>query len=169
MNKRHVNKQLKDGAYNIYFQLFMNSYYSLQASTWMKNQGQPEWMNKRTGQMNKRTSEWTSERWIERVNEQANTEWMNKDRVNQQANKWIHKQTSEFTSQLVNSQANEWIHKFTSWTPSSVSSTAKASRAFRHSAPVVWNNLSANTRWATSPVSFKQLLKTELFASAFGG
>src|SRR6218665_1648792 len=49
------------------------------------------------------------------------------------------------------------------------SSTAKASRAFRHSAPVVWNNLSANTRCATSPVSFKQLLKTELFAAAFGG
>src|SRR6218665_2514713 len=49
------------------------------------------------------------------------------------------------------------------------SSTAKASIAFRHSAPVVWNNLSANTRCATSPVSFKQLLKTELFAAAFGG
>src|SRR6218665_2289631 len=48
------------------------------------------------------------------------------------------------------------------------SSTAKASRAFRHSAPVVWNNLSANTRCATSPASFKQLLKTELFAAAFG-
>src|SRR6218665_3651906 len=30
-------------------------------------------------------------------------------------------------------------------------------------------NLSANTRCATSPVSFKQLLKTELFAAAFGG
>src|SRR6218665_656139 len=42
------------------------------------------------------------------------------------------------------------------------SSTAKASRAFRHSAPVVWNSLSANTRCATSPGSFKQLLKTEL-------
>ena len=43
------------------------------------------------------------------------------------------------------------------------SSTAKASRAFRHSAAVVWNNLLANTRCATSPISFKQLLKTELF------
>ena len=42
----------------------------------------------------------------------------------------------------------------------------KASRAFRHSAPVVWNSLSANTRCANSPVSFKQLLKTELFAAA---
>src|SRR6218665_449342 len=48
------------------------------------------------------------------------------------------------------------------------SSIAKASRAFRHLAPVVWNNLSANTPCATSPVSFKQLLKTELFAAAFG-
>src|SRR6218665_1848724 len=34
---------------------------------------------------------------------------------------------------------------------------------------LVWNNMSANTRCATSPVSFKQLLKTELFAAAFGG
>src|SRR6218665_2637683 len=49
------------------------------------------------------------------------------------------------------------------------SSTAKTSRTFRLSAPVVWDNLSANTRCATSPVSFKQLLKTELFAAAFGG
>ena len=46
-------------------------------------------------------------------------------------------------------------------------STAKASRAFRCSAPVVWNSLSVNTRCATSPGSFKKLLKTELFASAF--
>ena len=46
---------------------------------------------------------------------------------------------------------------------------SKASRAFRHSAPVVWNSLSANTRCVTSPVSFKQLLKTELCAAAFGG
>src|SRR6218665_2221135 len=36
--------------------------------------------------------------------------------------------------------------------------------SFQTLAPVVWNNLSANTRCATSPVSFKQLLKTELFA-----
>src|SRR6218665_3394587 len=49
------------------------------------------------------------------------------------------------------------------------SSTAKASRAFRHSAPVVWNSLSANTRCPELAVSFKQLLKTELFAAAFGG
>src|SRR6218665_1057830 len=49
------------------------------------------------------------------------------------------------------------------------SSTAKASRAFRHSALVVLNSLSANTRCATSPISFKQLLKTELFAVALGG
>src|SRR6218665_2551605 len=46
------------------------------------------------------------------------------------------------------------------------SSTAKASRAFRHSDPVVWNNLSANIRCATSPDSFKQLLKTELHSAA---
>src|SRR6218665_3112639 len=46
---------------------------------------------------------------------------------------------------------------------------SKASRAFRHSAPVVWNSLSANTRCVTSPESFKQLLKTEVFAAAFGG
>src|SRR6218665_1662338 len=49
------------------------------------------------------------------------------------------------------------------------SSTAKASRAFRHSAPVVWNSLSGHTRCATSPRSFKQLLKTELFAAAVVG
>src|SRR6218665_855378 len=46
-------------------------------------------------------------------------------------------------------------------------STAKASRAFRHSVPVVWNSLSANNRCATLPGSFKQLLKTEVFAAAF--
>src|SRR6218665_3435686 len=39
------------------------------------------------------------------------------------------------------------------------SSTAKASRAFRHSAPVVWNNLSANTRSATSPVASNNCLR----------
>jgi len=49
------------------------------------------------------------------------------------------------------------------------SSRAKASRAFRNSAPAVWNGLSINTRCATSPGSFKKLLKTELFASAFVG
>src|SRR6218665_1022392 len=47
------------------------------------------------------------------------------------------------------------------------SSTATDSRAFRNSALAVWNSLSVNTRCATSPGSFKQLLKTELFASAF--
>src|SRR6218665_1466770 len=46
------------------------------------------------------------------------------------------------------------------------SSIAKASRAFRHSAPVVWNNLSANTRCATSPVSFKQLRRLICFFCA---
>jgi len=46
---------------------------------------------------------------------------------------------------------------------------AKASRAFRHSAPVIWNSLSVNTRCATSPRSFKQLLNTELFAAACVG
>jgi len=49
------------------------------------------------------------------------------------------------------------------------SSTTNASRAFIHSAPVVWNSLSANTRCATSTGSFKQLLKTELFAAALVG
>src|SRR6218665_1571769 len=49
------------------------------------------------------------------------------------------------------------------------SSTATDSRAFRNSALAVWNSLSVNTHCATSPGSFKQLLKTELFASAFIG
>ena len=48
-------------------------------------------------------------------------------------------------------------------------SSAKASRAFRNSAPVVWNRLSVNNRCATSSGSFKKLLKTELFVSAFIG
>jgi hypothetical protein len=47
--------------------------------------------------------------------------------------------------------------------------TAKASRAFRNAAPVVWNSLTMGTRCATSPGSFKKLLKTELFAAAFVG
>ena len=45
--------------------------------------------------------------------------------------------------------------------------TATAARAFRISAPSVWNGLSLATRSAPNIESFKRQLKTELFISAF--
>ena len=45
--------------------------------------------------------------------------------------------------------------------------TAIAARAFRVSAPSVWNELSLATRSAPNIESFKRQLKTELFISAF--
>ena len=45
--------------------------------------------------------------------------------------------------------------------------TKAASRAFRHSAPEIWNRLNLNTRCAASLGTFKKLLKTELFTSVF--
>jgi len=46
--------------------------------------------------------------------------------------------------------------------------TVAASRAFRHSAPEIWNSIALKTRRAASVGIFKNLLKTELFLSAFG-
>ena len=45
--------------------------------------------------------------------------------------------------------------------------TKAVSRAFRHSAPEIWNRLNLNTRCAASLGTFKKLLKTELFTSVF--
>src|SRR6218665_395506 len=41
--------------------------------------------------------------------------------------------------------------------PNQIQSRPDDLQAFRHSAPVIWNSLSTNTRCATSPGSFKQL------------
>jgi hypothetical protein len=46
--------------------------------------------------------------------------------------------------------------------------TVAASRAFRHSAPAIWNGLKLATRCAASLGIFKKLLKTDLFLAAFG-
>ena len=43
--------------------------------------------------------------------------------------------------------------------------TVFASRAFSTAAPIIWNNLSMQTRSASSVDTFKRLLKTELFVS----
>lgn len=50
--------------------------------------------------------------------------------------------------------------------PNTINQLSDSAKAFRCSAPAVWNSLSLSTRWAPSLDSFKSRLKTELFVNA---